>query len=237
MDKATIQEIAAEVVRHLPNYAWALLLVQVLLTLLAAAAGASFGEYLKTRGKNLATKADFESLQNQLRANTELVETIKAEVGQRDWTARERTSLRRIQLEALLEKMNDCDNYIDQHRNRFMDSKGTDPDQRDYLSELNAMRSLYFPELENEVRRFYVSGKEQITLGLDLAQKLDSAGNDMAARKSAYDTFRRKWRERYKEHSAARSALTAAARRLLVSIMDVEEGSRDNRSVAPTETH
>jgi hypothetical protein len=237
MDKATIQEIAAEVVRHLPNYAWALLLVQVLLTLLAAAAGASFGEYLKTRGKNLATKADFESLQNQLRANTELVETIKAEVGQRDWTARERTSLRRIQLEALLEKMNDCDNYIDQHRNRFMDSKGTDPDQRDYLNELNAMGSLYFPELENEVRRFYVSGKEQITLGLDLAQKLDSAGNDMAARKSAYDTFRRKWRERYKEHSAARSALTAAARRLLVSIMDVEEGSRDNRSEAPTETH
>ena len=237
MDKATIQEIAAEVVRHLPNYAWALLLVQVLLTLLAAAAGASFGEYLKTRGKNLATKADFESLQNQLRANTELVETIKAEVGQRDWTARERTSLRRIQLEALLEKMNDCDNYIDQHRNRFMDSKGTDPDQRDYLNELNAMGSLYFPELENEVRRFYVSGKEQITLGLDLAQKLDSAGNDMAAKKSAYDTFRRKWRERYKEHSAARSALTAAARRLLVSIMDVEEGSRDNRSEAPTETH
>lgn len=243
MDKATIQEIAAEVVRHLPNYAWALLLVQVLLTLLAAAAGAFFGEYLKTRGKNLATKADienlatkadFESLQNQLRANTELVETM---VGQRDWTARERTSLRRIQLEALLEKMNDCDNYIDQHRNRFMDSKGTDPDQRDYLNELNAMGSLYFPELENEVRRFYVSGKEQITLGLDLAQKLDSAGNDMAARKSAYDTFRRKWRERYKEHSAARSALTAAARRLLVSIMDVEEGSRDNRSEAPTETH
>ena len=55
--------------------------------------------------------------------------------------------------------------------------------------------------------------------------------------RAAYDTFRRNWLERYKEHSAARSALTAAARRLLVSIMDVEEGSRDNRSEAPTETH
>jgi hypothetical protein len=130
--------------------------------------------------------------------------------------------------------MHDCDEYLVQHRNRFLEGKGTDPDQRDYLNELNAMGSLYFSELEDEIRRFYLSGKKQMSLGLELAQALGSAGNDMAARESAYDTFRRNWLERYDEHLEARSALTVAARSLLVSIMDVEEGSR---SETPTETH
>ena len=62
MDEATIQKIAAEVARYLPSYAWVLLLVQVVILAAAAAVGAFFGEYLKTRGKNLATKADFDSL-------------------------------------------------------------------------------------------------------------------------------------------------------------------------------
>jgi hypothetical protein len=230
MDDVTIQKIAAEVVARLPYGDRYWLVVYVVVAALVGAVAALGTSYFRTRGQNLATKHDFDELkantehdfdelQKQLKANTELVETIKAEVGQRDWAARERTSLRRIQLEALLEKMNDCDNYLDQHRNRFMDGKGTDPDQRDYLNELDAMGSLYFPELENEIRRFYLSGREQMSLGLELAQALGSAGDDMAARESAYDTFRRNWLERYKEHSAARSALTAAARRLLVSIM------------------
>jgi hypothetical protein len=58
--------------------------------------------YFRTRGQNLATKHDFEELQKQLKANTELVETIKSEVSQRDWAQREWTNLRRVKLEALL---------------------------------------------------------------------------------------------------------------------------------------
>ena len=57
MDEVTIEKIAAEVARHLPSYAWVLLLVQVVVLAAAAAVGAFFGEYLKTRGKNLATTA------------------------------------------------------------------------------------------------------------------------------------------------------------------------------------
>src|SRR5262252_4432820 len=118
MDEVTIQKIAAEVVRHLPNYAWVLLLVQGLITLVAAGAGAFFGEYFRTRGKNLATKADFHSLQEQLRATTQTVETIKSEVAQKDWAQREWTNLRRTKLEALLEKMHDCLAFLDQLRRR-----------------------------------------------------------------------------------------------------------------------
>jgi hypothetical protein len=239
MDEATIQKIAAEVVARLPfgDRYWVFLVVNVVVMTLVGALAALGTSYLRTRGQNLATKHDFDELREQLRANTELVETntesvktntelvetIKAEVGQKDWATRERTNLRWIKLELLLEKMYDCDNYLDQHRHRFMDGKGMDPEQRDYLNELNAMGSLYFPELEDEIGRFYLGGKEQISLGLELVQALGSAGNDAAARESAYNTFKRKWKKRDKERLDARSALTAAARTLLVKIMDVEE--------------
>ena len=226
MDEVTIQKIAAEVVRHLPygdDRYWLFLVVNVIVMALVGALAALGTLYFSTRGQNLATKHDFDELREQLRANMHLVETIKAEVGQKDWATRERTNLRWIKLELLLERMYDCDNYLDQHRHRFMDGKGMDPEQRDYLNELNAMGSLYFPELENEIGRFYLSGKEQISLGLELVQALGSAGNDAAARESAYNTFKRKWKKRDKERLDARSALTAAARTLLVKIMDVEE--------------
>jgi len=116
MGEVTIQKIAAEVVRHLPSYAWVIVLVQVVMLAAAAVVGVFFGEYLKTRGKNLATKADFENLKNQLRANTELVETIKSEVGQKDWAQREWTNLRRTKLEALPTALHDCEAYIERCR-------------------------------------------------------------------------------------------------------------------------
>ncbi len=193
----------------------------MLLTLLAAGAGAFCGEYFRTRGKNLATKADFDSLQKQLRANTELVETIKAEVSQKDWARREWTNLRRTKLEALLEKMHDCETYLDQHNNRFLEGKGIDDQQRDHLNELSAIGTLYFPELREEVGHFYLKGKEQILAGLQLSQALRSAGDNTAARQSAFDTFRGQLRP--EEFAAARSALTVAARRRLVEIMGVDE--------------
>jgi hypothetical protein len=90
MDPETVRKLAAEIAQHLAIYPWWLLLLgQVVITLIAAGVGAFFGEYLKTRGKHLATRADFERLQHELHANTELVEEIKADVGQRDWARRE----------------------------------------------------------------------------------------------------------------------------------------------------
>jgi hypothetical protein len=106
VDEATIQQIAAEVVARLPYGDRYWLVVYVVVAALVGAVAALGTSYFRTRGQNLATKHDFDDLatkhdfdelQKQLKANTELVETIKAEVGQRDWTARERTSLRRIQ--------------------------------------------------------------------------------------------------------------------------------------------
>jgi hypothetical protein len=64
MDTDTIQKIAAEIAKHLSGGAWGLLVIQTILILAAAGLGTFFGEYFKTRGRNLATKADFDSLQD-----------------------------------------------------------------------------------------------------------------------------------------------------------------------------
>ena len=186
--------------------------------------GAFFGEYLKTRGKNLATKAHFDSLQDQLRANTELVETIKAEVGQKDWAQREWTNLRRTKLEALLEKMHDCETYLDQLSSTAI--KGDyEAGKRDPVGPLVAIGALYFHELGNEIYRFSQKCRELVMIAMDHAIAVSQVrvGADLDAYRTTHGTFREQWLPVYKEFLAARDELTAAARRLLMSIMDVDE--------------
>jgi hypothetical protein len=62
MDPPIIQAIATEVAKHLPTFFWTMLAIQVVVMLLAAGVGAYVGEYLKMRGKHLATRADLEEM-------------------------------------------------------------------------------------------------------------------------------------------------------------------------------
>jgi hypothetical protein len=52
-------------------------------------------------------------LHHQLEKQTKLVETVRTEVSQKDWMKREWLNLRRIKLEALVEKLNDVDEYLE----------------------------------------------------------------------------------------------------------------------------
>jgi hypothetical protein len=73
-----------------------------------------------------------------------LVETIKykSEVGQKDWSKREWTNLRRIKLEALLEKMHESEAMLDRLRNKAI--KGEFELEHDPMSQLDAIATLYF---------------------------------------------------------------------------------------------
>jgi hypothetical protein len=220
MDPDTIQKIATEVARHLPSYAWMPLLVAVVLMAIAAGVGAFFGEYLKTRGKNFATKADFESLQNQLRANTELVETIRSEISQKDWATREWTNLRRVKLEELLERMHDCSDYLDLCRSRYID--GEEVTERDPHGELDTLVDLYLTELRTEASGFSLAYLKQKQSAIDLRVELLAAGSDLVVRQVAFDKFRGEWTKGYADLQRACATLTTAARELLVEIMGVE---------------
>jgi hypothetical protein len=222
MDKETIQQIAAQVVAQLPL--GLLMIVKVVIGVLVSALTALGVSYFRTRGQNLATKNDFEELQKQLKANTELVETIKSEVSQRDWAQREWTNLRRVKLEALLEKMHESETYLDRLRSSCNRGEPLN-DKHDPTNELDAIGKLYFPELSKAVSVFYLISKNMSVTALDLGQAMNKAGNDLDARQSAYDTYNPQFLALYEQLVLARNDLTAAARSLLERIMNVDEAA------------
>jgi hypothetical protein len=218
MDPATIQQIAAEVVARLPYGDRYWLVVYVVVAALVGAVAALGTSYFRTRGQNLATKHDFDELQKQLKANTELVETIKSEVGQRDWAQREWTNLRRTKLEALLTGMHECQAHLDRHRGKILDGELLrEPDPQ---LELATIAELYFPELKAEVAAFSREYRTQKHHGFVLHAQLQQMGDDKDARQGALDKYGAEWKPELVIQAS--HALRAAARRLLVNIMGVE---------------
>jgi len=222
MDKETIQQIATEIIAQLP-FGARYSVVYGVVTVLIAGLGVLFGSFLKTKGQNFATKQDFNELQKQLKANTELVETIKSEFSQRDWAQREWTNLRRIKLEALMEKMHECEAYLDRYRSAA--TQGLSPDEgRDVIDELKTISDMYFPELWKETHDFSQQCRKDAIALLDLGRAVLKAGDDSAARQSAHASFNEThWPP--KNRLLAREALRDAARALLERIMNVDEGA------------
>ena len=226
MDKVTIQEIATEVVARLPygDRYWLFLLVNVIVVALVGVLAVLGTSYFRTRGQNLATKHDFVELQKQLKGNTELVETIKAEIGQKDWAQREWTNLRRIKLEALMEKMDECVAVLERRASKALEGD-FEAGQRDPVAPLVAIAALYFPELGNEVYRFSQKWRDLAIMELKHAIAVKSMGVDPDAYRTVHNIFEEHWGSGYKELLAARGALTDSARRLLVEIMGVDSAS------------
>jgi hypothetical protein len=200
------------------------LLGTVVVMALAAALAAFVGAFLKTKGEHFATKQDFNELQKQLRDNTQLVEAIKSEVSRRDWAQREWTTLRRTKLEALLEKMHECEEYLHRRRDWAIEGKPMAP-ERDCISEANALAVLYFPELTIEASNFRMSCRTIMSLIADLASEVIASRGDPAARQAAFDTFSSKRDPEYLKLYAAQSTFTTAARSLLERIMQIDDKS------------
>jgi hypothetical protein len=194
-----------------------------IITIIAAAVGAFGSEYLRTRGKNFATTADFERLQQQLSEQTKLVETIKAEISQKDWAAREWINVRRVKLEELLNKAGECDSYRERWRVASMDVKALTED-RHFGGELGSLATFYFPELMKEVSAYLVLLEEMVLDSINLAEAIDKAGKNEDARHIAHKEQAASSNEKYGQLLKARAALDAAARKLMEQIMGVEKG-------------
>jgi len=226
VDQETIRKIAEEIARH-SSFPWVFLVAQVLLVVVAAGLGAFFGEYLRTRGKNFATRADFKLLQSQLSANTTLVETIKADISQKDWATREWRNLRRVKLEELLKKVSECEAYRDRRQNQAMFAKGLvemhEPGEPDRGAELRSLAGLYFPELERLVGTYLTSYDSFWIASSKLVLERSAAGKDYAKSDKAFADFRAEFEAQTPKIVQARHAIDAAARKLMAQIMDVSE--------------
>jgi len=218
MDKGIIKQIAAEIAAQLPfgERTGLVLVLYVISTAVAAGLAAWFGSFLKTKGQNFATKQDFDELLKQQRATAEAVETIKSDVAQRDWAQREWTNLRRLKLEALLDRMHECEVDLDRRRNAVFDRAPVER-ERDYLGELETISTLYLPELSIQKAAFSAVCRKELIAILNLDQALRDAGDDIATRKRVIDDFKEAWN--YSERAGARVALRDAARDLLERIM------------------
>jgi hypothetical protein len=171
MDQDTIQKIAQEIAEHLPSYSWQLLVVQMVLTILAFGAGILFGQCFRTRATKNVDAPD--------RSQPHAAGLTPDE----NWRKREWANLRRMKLEVLLAKMHDCEHCAEQLRS-------AETQERDPLSELEVITTLYFPELKVEVDGFLdqcrarrtkaPTGTENVAGDTDLAD-LKSARDQLSA--------------------------------------------------------
>lgn len=87
--------------------------VFMILVLLISGIGSYFAKYFETKGQNLATKEDFESLRRQLSESTKVVEGIKAEFARTDWALKEWTALRIRKIEEMMNLYSTLQNHVD----------------------------------------------------------------------------------------------------------------------------
>ena len=100
----------------------AVYLLVVIVSLLGGTLGAFVGAYSRKRGENLATKADFDSLLQQLRKQTEETERIKSEIARAGWIHQRRWDLKRElywQLLQMLEEIKQKGRWLVQSLERF----------------------------------------------------------------------------------------------------------------------
>lgn len=85
--------------------AWEAYVLLFCIVLLAAIAGTFLGAYLKQRGKNFATRADFEELLKQTKALTVETENIKNDLARSSWLHQQSWSLKEKYYSGLLENL------------------------------------------------------------------------------------------------------------------------------------
>jgi hypothetical protein len=243
MDPQLSQTIATEVAKHLSSYAWLALGLQVALVAAAGVATALFGAYLKKTGEHLATKAHFDELLSQLEARTKLVETIKedvtkrldavrSELAQRDWAAREWANLRRLKIEALLEKMNECREYVERYQHSA--SEGKLLRERDPINDLETITELYLPELNVATKAFSGVLRHQVFEAGKLAAKLANISAESERSQLKFDHGWQVAKTKKSSEAESSKALTDAARGLLVKIMGpraASEGAASGQDV------
>jgi hypothetical protein len=131
-------------------------------------------------GEIEAVTSQFETLTEQLKANTAIVETVKTEIAHGDWAAREWKTLRRTKLEQLLEKTNEMKAWQMLFQSeRIFDSKitaGMSPEPQVELIGL-----LYFPELRESLYSFCRTHDEIVILILNWAKELATPQAQMNA--------------------------------------------------------
>ena len=173
-------------------------------------------------------KADI--AKSRLQASTEVVEAVRSEFAQRDWAAREWASQRRLKVEALLEKINECRAYLERYQKAAAEGDGLE--ERDPITELKAFAKLYLPELAAQTKAFSDMRELQVHEGLLHRHKLSR----LSPEKQRELKFDYGWQIAKSKRSGEADALIVAARKLLEDAMSPQARSEGVRPQSGEET-
>jgi hypothetical protein len=188
MDSATTSEIAATIASQQVLAQWQYLAITVAVAIVVGAASAFGSAYLRRRAENLATKADFQRLLQQLQQTTSITEQVKATVLHADWLQREQKSLRRQKLEELMSTIYSTQDWLDIYSKSHVFDSGRDPGTMP-MQKAEMIATLYFPELERDVVRYSISARRQAIHVLQAKQAIQSAPSDAEGKVAAIQKF------------------------------------------------
>jgi hypothetical protein len=172
---------------------------------------------------------------SRLQTRTNIEETVRSVFAQRDWAAREWTNLRRVKIEELVEKVNECRTYLRHHSDAVDNGEPLPAD--DPLTQLETIVRLYLPELEQQTDAFSHMHKKLVLEGETL-RYLEKHGDDVKDRKSKYASLAARTNGPLGKSLSA--ALIDSARGLLEDMMGVkprQEGAGGRSEVEISETN
>lgn len=213
MSEALIREIANEILLEALIKNWLTYAILTALLVVSAAVSAYGANYLRKRAETYATKADFDELLRQLRATTEAAESVRSAIAKADWAKREWQTLRRAKLEELLTAMHAAIHGLDSEQDARFFGNGM-PTEASPIWEVEALSSLYFPELA-EASVFSFTLVKYRSLVLDVQAKLLSASNDTSKYQAAFNVMLPEMKDLRAKLLASAQLLTASASTLM----------------------
>jgi hypothetical protein len=155
MDKEIIERVVNDVINNSFVMSWKFYVLYALTTFVVACGAAYLAAYWAERGKNFATKTDFDELKKHLAINTKIAEEIKTNISHEDWVLKENKTLKRVKLEELLLALYEVETWLDNYRaaQLYYDEEFK---QKSPMFKVEVLANLYFEDLAVEIRNYKV---------------------------------------------------------------------------------
>lgn len=173
--EAVISAIVSEIMNQTiwENYKFYLLVFAI--SLVSGAIVAFSVPYLKQRGKNLATKSDFEEILRQLKLTTTLAEGIKSDINLKLEEEHNIRTLSREKMEALFEQTFELELWLEQARGRAEMGFASDTHACP-ITRIEMYQIIYFKEIIVEMRDLQLATFEVMLWIVRLATKVSESG-------------------------------------------------------------
>ena len=192
------------------------------LSLVGSYVAAYFGAYVKKRGENYATKADFEELLRQLKATAEVAESVKVKASHADWVTRELKTLKKLKLEELVQSVHETEEWLSTFNSHYI-FKSADKPAASPIAKIERLTGLYFPELDTEVSSYLQDCRTAVVEVLGAGQSILKAASNAATEQLVRSDFSIVWQTGYKVRIQKIRGLETRAREIMMELIETRK--------------